>query len=191
MVSGFLWGAAFLYGQPIDSTCISLTGQSRVEGISMSGWLEPNSMVYLHYGFYQCNPLKRGDFVVFKNGFNPLPILKKIAAIPGDVFSLGTLPNQMFCLLINGDTVRMPSGIPLPITAKRKTMLAYYVSSFGGVLPINTCLVVGSGPDMHDSTLFGPVGLADILGKAEPVRPKKKRERKKGSRKKRKNKQMR
>jgi type IV secretory pathway protease TraF len=173
LLSGFLWGAAFLYGQSVDSSCISLTGKSRVEGVSMSGWLEPNSMVFLHYGFYQCNPLRRGDYVVFKNGFNPLPILKKIAAIPGDVFSLGTLPNQMFCLIVNGDTVKVPSGSPLPITEKRSHMLRYYATSFGSVLPLKTCLVVGSGADMHDSTLFGPIGLADILGKAVPIIAKK------------------
>ncbi len=148
----------------------------------MSGWLEPNSLVYLHYGFYQCNPLKKGDDIVFKNGFNPLPIIKKVVAVPGDVFRLGLLGPGHFCLIINGDTVRMPTGNPLPISEKRSRMLAYYASAFGGVLPLKTCLVVGSGPEMHDSTLFGPVSVTDILGKAEPVDPPKSRKRKKNKR---------
>lgn len=114
--------------------------------------------------------MRRNDFVVFKSGFNQLPVIKKVVAVPGDVFSIGDLPGGQFCLLINGDTSRTAMGNPMSISAARMQTLKYFRDTYAGVLPVGTCLVLGSLPGTHDSTLFGPLGFRDILGKAEPVK---------------------
>lgn len=86
-----------------------------------------------------------------------VPLVKRVAAGAGQ-----SVCAQGPVLTIDGTVAawrrtRDPSGRPLP--------------SWQGCRLLGTgeLLVLGTGPDSFDSRYFGPVGRADILGKAVPL----------------------
>jgi signal peptidase I len=170
-----------LSAQVQDTSCIKKREPTRVEGNSLAGWINPNAVITIWYGYYACNPLVRGDFVIFRHGSSRLPLIKKVVALPGDTFTVRPYKTG-YCYLINGDTVRGANRFPLFISARRGGVLKYYEEAYKGKLPSNACFVSGSSNDTYDSTLFGPVGVKELQGKAilpvevrEPDSPKRKK----------------
>jgi signal peptidase I len=153
---------------PPDTHCITTRALTRVEGNSLAGWINANTILQVWYGYYQCNLPQKDEFVIFKHGLSKLPLIKKVCAAPGDSFALLSY-HRGACLWVNGDTVRGASGFPLFISDKRIPVLSYYEKTYSGVIPSNACLVIGSQSNTHDSTLFGPVGIASLQGRAIKV----------------------
>ncbi len=93
-------------------------------------------------------------------------MLKRIIAVPGDSFDVKDSLNGIWW--VNHKPVLDPYGKPLRIPPNRKGMVLLYVNQFKGILPEGMVLVSASQSHMHDSSLFGPIPIKQLIGKAIP-----------------------
>ncbi len=166
----FLIKFDFVSDTSIDASCISRTVTDEVRGDSLSPLLKDGNKVKIQYGFYSCNPLKRGDLVIYNYPGNDIPLIKIAKAIPGDSFTLIKTQNG-WNIIVNGEVLENSEGMPYSISDSRRAMLALYEKDYKGIIPPEAILVLGDRPEgTLDSTQFGLISVKDILGRAEAVR---------------------
>lgn len=169
VVRSFIILFLFIFGHEVlaqvDSACISAHLQKKVTGTSMEGVINQGSVVYLLEGFYKCNPVGRNDVVAYDYAGSKIPVIKMAKGIPGDVFSMPTLDAANYCIVINNDTLKEIGGNPYSLNQKRYNLLELYETEFGGRIPADTYLLLGSHSGTTDSGRFGFVGRSDLLGK--------------------------
>lgn len=99
---------------PPATTCVRQIERRAVRGTSMSGLLESGREIEILHGYYDCNPVRRGDIVVFTysgNLGNDLYWIKTAQGLPGDRIGLGEKNHAgKRLLLINGQAIRNPAG---------------------------------------------------------------------------------
>ncbi len=137
-----------------------------VFGVSMTGIVENGANVTVLAGYYHCNPLKRGDIIVYNYSGNKNPLIKIVKGIAGDSFSLQKTTGGAI-LLINNISQKTSTGSPYLLDDGRYQLLQLYVRDFAGVIPKNSALILGNNPaGTIDSSYFGLVSVNDIIGKA-------------------------
>lgn len=132
----------------------------------MSPLIKNGEKIYAVMGRASCySPIQKGDVIIFENGSNNLPLLKRIYAQGGDKFSI-----KDSNIFVNGQIVSNSQDIPYSINKKRAAMLQLYIRDYKGIMPAHTFLVLGDnvgGTD--DSSRFGLIHGNDIIGKVTGV----------------------
>lgn len=123
--------------------------------------LSPEEQITALMGESACTgPLKAGDLVIFKNGRNAGPIIKRIHAVPGDGFSITD-----GLITVNGDILENSSGQVYRLNVAQSRMLGLYIRDYGGIIPSRAYLVMGEKPHgTLDSTIYGLIDRQDIIG---------------------------
>jgi signal peptidase I len=152
--------------QEIESDCITKIEQREVRGDSMEGLIEPQSTVTLLRGFYECNPVARGDIVAYQYSSERDPIVKKVYGVPGDTFGLVRKDESSWYIVINGRRAETSQNKEFLLDNSQYKMLALYEREDKGRIPDGAYMLLGNhAGGTFDSTRFGLVGRADILAK--------------------------
>jgi signal peptidase I len=135
----------------------------------MVGLAAPGDVLLAEYGHYKCHPVERDDWVMVSASGRSEPILKRAVVLPGDRFSLQQQGSAQL-LVVNGKVLQTPARGPYRFSTAGSRMLALYVTQFGGVMPEDTYLVLGTDPaGTLDSTRFGPVTRDALVARARRV----------------------
>lgn len=110
--------------------------------------------------------MKRGDIVIYPYAGNPVPIVKSVKAISGDRFAIRKNTDNLWNILVNDAILKTSDGIPYTLSEAKSKMLGLYADSYHGIVPADTCLILGNLPNgTMDSTRFGLVNRIDLIGK--------------------------
>lgn len=163
-------GAIFYFNNKnsFDLSCVSEETEQIVRGQSLSGLIEEGQAVKLLKGFYNCNPLRRGDVVAYNYSGQPEPIIKIAQGLPGDTFSLAKNKRGNYNIIINNQAAKNATGQTYELPAGRQRMLELYANDYQGVIPADAYLILGNQTEGSlDSTRFGLAGKEEIIGKIE------------------------
>ena len=139
----------------------------------MSGLLEPGREIEILHGHYDCNPVRRGDIVVFTysgNLGNDLYWIKTVQGLPGDRIGLGEKNHAgKRLLLINGQAVTNPAGRRYRVDkiGESYIRLAMTRQMTDRKIPRGRYLMLGTASvGGWDSRRVGLISHAALIGKA-------------------------
>jgi signal peptidase I len=136
-----------------------------VNGDSMAPLIQNGRNLTAGIGYYACNPVNRGDVILYNFSGSSNLLIKTIRAIPGDHFSLEKI-DGVWRIVVNNETLKNSEGIGYGMDDSVEKMLALYVEDYKGVIPENSFLILGDNPfGGVDSRSFGLVDIQDIKGK--------------------------
>lgn len=137
-----------------------------VRGDSLEPLVKDSQKITVLKGYYQCNPIQRGDVVTFQFAGNKEPLIKIVQGIPGDALSLQSSP-QGWNILLRGEILENSEEKPYLLIEQGRRMLSLYINDYEGTIPEHAYLLLGNlTQGSIDSTFFGLVDGHDILGKA-------------------------
>ena len=130
----------------------------QVEQQSMENTLLPHQYVLVDKLTPRFDPYKRGDIVVFTppgGSSSSTPFIKRVIGLPGDVLDLRN--GHVF---INGQEINEPYVYPGDSTEPKSSLHHW-------VVPPNALFLMGDYRKVsQDSRAFGPVPIANIIGRA-------------------------
>lgn len=148
-----------------DAQCQITKKKFEVRGISLSGFLEPGTIVNAWLNYYQCYQADRGDVVLYKMNTQADPIIKIVKGIPGDTIGLQG-DGKIWNILINDKVLTTSQGEPYQLNEKSASLIELYIKDYQGVVPPKAYLLMGNiVSGSIDSTRFGLVDISDIIGK--------------------------
>lgn len=153
--------------------CVTAHEQREVRGKSMQGLLQEGDHITVLRNYYDCRPVERGDWVVFRYVENQKQrsIVKIAMGLPGD--KLGTQKAdgmQVGIILINEKPLSSPEGMPYYVNDVGASYLGLALrQTRNSVIPRGRYWVLGTSyTDGWDSRRFGFIPHNDLLGKAIP-----------------------
>ncbi len=150
-----------------NGQCPIRTEERIVRGNSLTGVIEPGETVKILFGYYDCNEIKRDDFILYRYAGNENPLIKIVKGIPEDKFELRKTDGG-WNILINGEILKNSKNQPYLLDERDYRMLFLYEKDYKGKIPDNAYLLLGNlASGSLDSTHFGLVDKSDILGKVE------------------------
>lgn len=159
-------GSTFWYLQ--QPSCPVIRQPAVIYGGSLQPLLKDGTHITLLRGYYDCHEVGRGDLAAFKWAGSGNPLVKIVAAIPGDAWALDPQPRALWHIVVNGKTLRNSAGQPYQLTAPEKAFLDLYMNDYKGVVPENTYLMLGDAVEgSSDSRRFGLVNKTDVIGKVD------------------------
>jgi len=120
----------------------------QVAGLSMSPSLQDRDYLLVDRVFYRLMPLHHGDIVIFRSPADGRYLVKRVAALPGEVVETGADGS----VRVNGAVALPPGGSGLAPAVVTLPAERYY------------CLG-DNAPHSVDSRAFGPVEAAAIHGR--------------------------
>jgi len=162
---------SFFSDSDYDTSCITGREENMARGDSLTGVINNGETVEILKGYYNCNPVRRGDIVAYNLSGRTEPIIKIVKGLPGDEFKLEQNQHGGYNIIINNQILTVSTGAPYELAAGWQKMLELYIHDYKGVIPPNTYLIFGNLPSGSlDSTRFGLVGTDRIAGKVELVK---------------------
>jgi signal peptidase I len=147
--------------------CAVTKTEDTVSGQSMDGIIANGQKITVLQNYYACNPIERGDVVVYSFSATQERIVKSVKGIPGDTFALKP-SGAVWNLIINGSVAKDSTGEPYQLDARGNAMLSLYAHDYKGVIPADSYLILGNVPTGSlDSTHFGLVSDTDFIGKVQ------------------------
>lgn len=156
------WSVGFGRG----NTSCAITYENRtVSGLSLAGFLEPGSRVRVAFGYYACNPVTRGDVVLYRDSGDVNPLIKIVKAVAGDHFALA-LAEGGGKLVVNGEVLKTTTGGVYRFSEASSRLLSLYERDYQGVVPEGAALILGNVPGgSRDSSQFGLISVDALIGK--------------------------
>lgn len=141
-------------------TCEQVPHSIRIEGHSLAPLIQPGQIVE-SVPTACAGKIAAGDLVVFRSGAHKMPIIKQVRGVAGDTFAMRGDGR----IILNGDVLRNALGQPYVLSSGRAQMIALYERDFGGVIPLDAYLVLGTmtGGGL-DSTRLGLISHRDVVG---------------------------
>lgn len=137
-----------------------------VRGDSMSPFIVPNEEVSALFGYYDCNPIKREDVVLYDYPGNDNFLIKFVKAVPGDQWSLKE-DGGRYIITVNGEILVNAEGEQYSLPESSARMIRLYTDDYP-VIPADAYLLLGNRVDGSlDSTHFGLVGKDSIVAKVQ------------------------
>ncbi len=152
--------------------CVTRQEQREVRGASMQGLLESGETIVILHQYYDCRPVRRDDWIVFRHsgaiGQHRL-IVKQAIGLPGDKLGMTRISDTpLSTLQINGKPVESLSGKPYYVNRVGASYLGLALrQTRDGIIPRGRYWVLGTAhADGWDSRRFGFIPHQDLLGKA-------------------------
>jgi len=98
-----------------------------------------------------CASVQKGDLAVFETPKNDNPVIKRVAAVPGDTFKV----KDDGMLVVNGEPAQTPEQKPYKATQQTRDMFALYEGELDGYLLLGK-------PGSLDSGQIGAIGTDSI-----------------------------
>lgn len=143
--------------------CKPMIKEEVVRGDSLSPALKNGDKVKVDYNYYQCGrPVKRDDLVIYDFKARNQKLIKFVRVLPGDSFSVDENSKE---IIVNGQKMQNAQGDVFKLDSQGVKMLKLYEETFERKLEGTIYFIFGNKPDSVDSSRFGPVAGADIIGK--------------------------
>ena len=140
-----------------------------VRGSSLAPVINYGDGVAVDYNYYKCGrSIERNDIVIYNYSAQNKKIIKVVKVIPGDTFRVDTKDNTLF---VNGEPIKNGRNENYILDGQGRTMIGLYEKSFNGRMNGNVYFLFGENQASIDSSAFGPVSGADILGKVIKIIP--------------------
>lgn len=141
------------------NACIDKIRKFRIEGTSLVPLIQPRQVVET-VAPNCAGTIMTGDIILFRSGAHKSPIIKQVRGIRGDTFSMSGAN-----IILNGSVLTNTLGAPYVLSKGRAQMIALYERDFGGVIPPDAYLVLGTmtGGGL-DSTRLGLISHSDVIG---------------------------
>ncbi len=151
--------------------CAIETSQARMPDGYMRGRIEQEQPIDVQKNYYACNPLERGHFVMFHISTELPPVIKEVAGIEGDTFSLERdKDNDGWRVSINGKPLIASTGKPYYLgNSKREPVLFAHQKETNGKITEGKVLILSHVPRGNsDSGTFGLVDKKNIVARVVP-----------------------
>ncbi|MCF7860631.1 signal peptidase I [Candidatus Woesearchaeota archaeon] len=140
-----------------DSNCYSIV-EKEIRGSSMQPLYKDGETLKLMQGYYDCNPINRGDLVAL-NISGDVPLIKRIVALPSDNIEIINSS-----LTINGQTLTNSENREYILAPNQAKMIGLYIKN--NTLVPEAYIIFGDNlVSSRDSRIFGGVAKKSILGK--------------------------
>lgn len=117
-------------------------------------------------GWHACHDPKRDEVVLVRFSGNTQPLLKRIRAVPGDIFSVHSVGEESGELWVSGKRLKNSAGQSYRFTLSRTEIWRSYERRFSGVVPKGSYFVMGERPEGSlDSSRFGFIAVEDLMAK--------------------------
>lgn len=143
----------------VDFSCVEIE-KHKITGHSLRSLLEEGTEVEGWTGYYECNPIKKGEVAILKFKTREETFVKKIAGLPGDEIEF--VDNQM---KLNGEILKNSAGEIYLFSERSQKLLSIPLKD--GKIPEGRYLVLseGKGPSAFDSRQYGFVQKEHLKGK--------------------------
>jgi len=142
-----------------DDSCIEEVHEVTLVGGSMQPLIMDGDKLTLLVGYYDCNPLERGQIVSYEYADRDAPIAKMLSVLGGD--SLRFDENHLF---VNDELLSNSNGEAYIFSENSQKLISLYVKD--GILIEEGQLIFGQGVLTGlDSRRFGAVSADDFLGR--------------------------
>ena len=151
--------------------CVTKKINLTVSGHSMSGLVEDGEQLQAQFGYYDCMPVKRHDWVLYRFG-NQRSYVKIVRGLYPDSFSLKASNHQPrheaqgWQIEVNKTLLTNSKGQPFFLEAHKGKQLRDEVALFQGKVPRGKFLIMGNLTEgTHDSSWYGLVNRDQLLAK--------------------------
>jgi hypothetical protein len=172
-----LAGAAWYLTRPYDfaafdfgkGPCPGKRVKFKVGDPQMAEFVAEGAEVDVIMNYYACNTPKPGDVVLYRFSREHRPVVKQIAAAPGDEFEvINDAKLKRWTLKVNGRHFEW-NGAPYYFGVPSATPpLKLSEVQMKGKLPSDATIVLsGHPPGIYDSAMYGAISVADVIGKVD------------------------
>ncbi len=137
----------------------------------MRGIIEKDHRYTALINYYACNPIQKGDYVLYRFAPNVPPVVRIVRAVEGDKFELKKdKKRKAWNIFINGDLLVVGNEAHFFGTDVAIPPLGLALASRrAGLLPGDVALFSSWAPGDLDSSIFGLANIEDIIGKVEVI----------------------
>jgi signal peptidase I len=149
----------------INNSCITKDIYLRVSGKSLSPVVQEGEKLRTLFGFYDCNIIQTGDFVLYRFG-KKISYVKFIVGKYNDRFNLIKNQNGKYNITINNKVLTNLNNIAYELSERKTKMLRLDLKQTGGIIPRGKFFIMGNLVEgTYDSTHYGLVNRSGILAK--------------------------
>jgi signal peptidase I len=151
--------------------CAVEKSQARMPDGYMRGRIEQDQAIEVQKNYYACNPLERGQFVMFHISTELPPVIKEVVGIEGDTFALERdKEDDGWRISINGKPLIASTGKPYYLgNSKREPVLLAHQKETNGKIGEGKVLILSHVPRGNsDSGTFGLVEKKNIVARVVP-----------------------
>lgn len=146
----------------VSQACVTKTEVVTVVEDELEPLVKKGQKIKVLHEYYKCNPVQRGDIVMFNQVSAENKPLKVVVGVQTDQIA-AQKTNGGWNLLINKEVAKNSQGQPYVIVNKFYPILALYLSDYKGRIPDKAYVVLGNKPQ-QDFPL-GFVSSNDFVGK--------------------------
>ncbi|SEH05640.1 Uncharacterised protein [Candidatus Venteria ishoeyi] len=144
-----------------DLSCIDYADVRILGGNSLDPALKPGERLLFIGGYYQCNPAKTGDLVLYRWG-DTKNVAKFVRGVGGDLFAVREIAPDQWRLELNGQALLNSLDGDYVLSEKRSR----FIRMFARKIKKDEVLLLGDKTDgSHDSTRFGLVRVNKLAGR--------------------------
>ena len=151
-----------------ENNCF-IPSQKTVSGSSMMPVFSHGDVITSLIGYYDCNEIDRGDFVLADYGGASFDlVLKTVRGVPNDTFTLKQ-NGVGWNIIINDQVLMNHSGVAYSLPEYSANILKSYQHQSNGVVPEGKYLLFGEMIEgSYDSTKAGFFAREQIIAKVLP-----------------------
>ena len=148
-----------------NTTCI-IYREMEVRGNSMEPMFKNGDNLTLMQGYYDCNPVLRGDIIAFNDTSRDTPIIKRVMVFDNDSIEFVQYDNYSSLMMVNGLALANSQDKPYKFSERQKSKMLVFIKNDS--LIANSYLIFGDNGG-KDSRSFGAVGKNGFIGKFEKI----------------------
>ena len=158
--AGFYLWQNYVWKIGIDTSCIKIE-EHKITGHSMEPLLKAETQVRGLEGYYDCNPIEKGQIAIIKFLTREETFVKKIVGIPGDKLEF-TAENQ---IKLNDEILKNSAGEPYLFSEASQRIIAIPLKD--GEISEGRYFVLSEeiGPSAFDSRQYGFVQKEHLKGR--------------------------
>lgn len=150
--------------------CVTEEREHQVVGFDLLPKYKQGEKLLVLHNFYSCNPVDKGDFVLFQISANSAARVRRVVGVPGDRFEVvEDTKKKAWNLKINGKLIPWQNGQPyffgsdkMPPTLRKNQDYAH------GEIPRDNYIVLALvAPGSADSSFTGLVRKEQLIGKVD------------------------
>jgi signal peptidase I len=154
-----------------NTSCATVIKTLPVSGRSMTGLVEDGEMLTAEFGQYDCQPVMRGDWVLYRFG-NARSYVKVVRGLFPDRFAVEPIVNDQgddepgWLIFLNGKRLTTSTGEPFRLEPHKGAQLRDEEQMYNGKIPLGKFLIMGNRPEgTHDSSWYGLVNRNQLLAR--------------------------
>ncbi|MDZ4678441.1 MAG: S26 family signal peptidase [Oligoflexia bacterium] len=161
-------GLGFNVNKTGENACVKEVKTVEMRDDNIKGIIDKGQKIKVAMGWYECNPIKKGDLAVFyRPGLLDVPYVKVVRGAPGEKFSVKPDSSKKgWNVYINGDAISYNGRAFVFGDIREEPALRRYEVVRNGVLRDNEAILMSTvPPGDFDSTTTGLHFSGGLIGK--------------------------